>query len=295
MKRTHEPIEIIEAGATEDPSWEKFDEFYNENADKLKDTPELFAPPKQGSQVQFLSSKDFDANIPSLCKKICELLEEQKIGRVVLWVDNPRKSNLWVALKCWPFLRDVVDEVRSARDVRRDPYGGRGYSNAHIFLDDAIFTGKQMSKHIIDSYYLQSSYGSNGTDDHLWVVAAMAMSKDAEELIGATLKRGDADYCVDDDPYESEVDVYRKVAFVSEVVLTPDDKSGRILYYTGFKVPDNHSIGLVPMIKNGDIPNITIGDLSMAGITHVKLKAPYHSLELTWKGEGVRQIYKVVE
>jgi hypothetical protein len=90
--------------------------------------------------ITFLSSKEFDARIPSLCELIKDRIAEENCDTVLLWVQSPGKSNFWMSLLCWPFLRDVVDEVWSFESTR-DPYLGLGSHTAHISVDDAIFTG----------------------------------------------------------------------------------------------------------------------------------------------------------
>ncbi len=258
-------------------------------------TPELFAPPVPERGVQFLSSADFDARLPELCAKIRKCITNEQCDHVLLWVQEPGKSNFWMALKCWPYLRDVVDEVWSTK-AENDPYGGGGYTNAHIYLDDALFTGEQMSKLLCETYWFQPPYASDGTDEHLWIVGAMAASDAAEDRIAICVKRGDANYCLDDDGYESDPVQTRIAKCVSEFPLVPD-KNENYKYYTGFKVPDSFSVAeLVQMVEAGTIPGLTLADLTTGpGIVTVRSpQPPYRALKLEWKGKPLVQFSLVL-
>lgn len=247
--------------------------------------------------MQFLSSKEFDERLPFLCEQIRKRLKLRKIDRVLLWVDNPGKSNLWMSLKCWPHLRDMIDEVWPTSSPLQDPYGGEGYSNGHIFLDDAIFTGEQISTKIHNnSYNLQPSFAFDGTENHLWVVATMAISDAAKVRVSTTVNRGDDRYYLDDDSEESDHELVREIEFVSEVALVPSSlKEKRPSYYTGFKVPDNFSIPLVTLVEKGAIPGLTKENLTKEGEIKVSSIQPsYRSLKLTWKGKAVTLMSLVV-
>jgi hypothetical protein len=192
-----------------------------------------------------------------------------------------------MALRCWPYLKTIIDEVWYYAS-NRDPYGGGSYSNAHLYLDDALFTGEQASKLILESSCWQPVYAMDGTSDHLWIVAAMAMSDEAEERIRLCLRKADEFACEDEEEDEEEDEhEHFACAFVAHCELTLKEED-RYVYYTGFKVPDNFSIPLERLVQDGVIPGLTLSNLATEGILRVQSpQPPYRNLPLVLEGKAL--------
>jgi len=284
-------------------SWEMVNCFYERNkAFFLTPTPDLFGPPAAGApaQLKYVSSSEFDERIPELCDKIRSTIEIGSFDVVLLWLPEPGGSNFWMSLRCWPLLRDLIDQVRPLwGGEEMEAYDGRGMFVCHLWIDDVLFTGEQMSRLIIENLRIQPDYPFAPPVPHTWLIAAWGMSDVARKRIAKILDDLDPYECSASsaDEEEDEAAWPHCIEFVSLLDHKQFKGDDRFYLYTGYKVADSVSIPLKELVEAGHIPGATPEALSQRG-RPVKLEdplPPYKTTTLLGEGDLIAELPGLAE
>jgi hypothetical protein len=215
-----------------------------------------------------------------LCDKIKQRLSSHRHAHVVLWVQAPGKSNFWFTVRCWPRLREQVHEVRAPGFG--DPYGGgEHWECIHLHLDDALISGEQMSRYLVEEgLRFQPSYASNGTDQHSILVGAVAASVDAMARIERCIRKLDVHhYGEESDEEDMECNFPVEVIRAIPLYLQKVEDVERHLYYTSYKVPDYVSIPLQLLFTKGYLPGVKAID----GRDVIEPPPNYAHWDTTWQ------------
>ncbi len=244
--------------------------------------PTLFGPPTRvhDPPLRYLSAVEFEDRIVELCAKVKSRIADCVVPHVVLWVPQPGKSNFWITARCWPLLRDIVDEVWAWPNPAEPFYGGGEFlQSVHLVLDDALFTGQQMTEKLLEDMLFLPAADIYGADNHLIIVGALAATPAAiRHILRCHSKLSKYASESSDDDEEEEEEQYELSATV-EVLTTM--RLADALYYSCYKVPDAVSIPLHELVAGGYISGASADKIK--GRDLVEPLPPYKQFEITWR------------
>lgn len=154
------PAVVVEyVGVKHSLNWRMFDQFYEENKERIMMPPSMTYPLDQDSVKQWVVSFA-DPNVRKLAAQVLlslrhvsfaefygvltaaalsvvgwSILEDRPLELVVF--DEVVKSFTWVALLAWPTLRERVSDVSNELGSRED--------RMYVIADDASYSGQQLS------------------------------------------------------------------------------------------------------------------------------------------------------
>jgi hypothetical protein len=224
---------------------------------------------------------EFEDRIVELCAKIKMRIDG---AHVVLWVPEPGKSNFWITARCWPLLRDIVDEVWALPNPAQPYYGGGEFlQSVHLVLDDALFTGQQMAEKLLEDMLFLPACDIYGADNHLIIVGALAATPAAIRHI-LRCHRKLSKYASESSEDEDE-ELSASVEVLTTLTLAVAEQYKQALYYSCYKVPDAVSIPLHELVAGGYISGASADKIK--GRDLVEPLPPYKQVEITWRQQPI--------